>query len=492
MPEAQPNILWICTDQQRFDTIGALGNPHIITPNLDRLVDQGVAFTRTYCQNPICQPSRASFMTSLYPSTLHINGNGVEGFPSAVPLVSKLFRDGGYECGLVGKLHLNTVGRGVEKRTNDGYSYWHYSHAPHWHPPHYPITQGHDYADWVKARGGDLSALLNDPDGIPAKYHQTTWCGEKTREFIQKDRQRPWFASVNFFYPHPPFNPAKEYLGRYDPDAMPSPLYRPSDLHQQERLDLIPFQRKANPPDELEIGKRKGQTENYLGGRMDAGAVKSYYYALITQIDDQIGEIMDLLEETGQIDNTVVVFTSDHGEMLGDHGLLYKGCRFYEGGVRVPLIFNWPKRFQARTKATGLVELIDITPTLLDLADLPVPEHMQGRSLTPILFGRANPHRFREFARCESYDAESNNNRDGKPGYGTMIRTDRYKLVVYHGYDLGELYDLEKDAGEFDNLWDDPACRELKLSLMKKSFDATVLATDWGGAPNFQRRTKEI
>jgi len=120
---SKPNVLWICTDQQRYDTIHALGNETIRTPNLDQLVNGGVAFTRAYCQNPICQPSRASFMTSLYPSTLHVNGNGVNTFPKDVPLISKLFADAGYTCGLIGKLHLNAAFNGVEKRVDDGYTY---------------------------------------------------------------------------------------------------------------------------------------------------------------------------------------------------------------------------------------------------------------------------------------------------------------------------------------------------------------------------------
>lgn len=489
---AKPNILWICTDQQRFDTIAALGNPAIRTPNLDRLVTGGVAFTRAYCQNPICQPSRASFMTSLYPNTVHINGNGVDRFPENVPVVSKLFADAGYECGLIGKLHLNAVGHGVEERTDDGYTFWHYSHAPHWHPPHYPVTEGHGYADWVRSKGGDLGELLAHPDGIPKKFHHTTWCGEKTQEFISMNKGRPWFASVNIFYPHPPFNPPLEMLDAYDPDAMPPPLFRESDLEHQKHLDMIPFQREAYPPDKLDVGSRKGQAANYLGGRRDAGAIKAHYYALITHIDEWVGHLVDTLEKTGQRENTVIVFTSDHGEMLGDHGLIYKGCRFYEGGVHVPLIFNAPGLIEEGIRANGLVELLDIAPTLLDLAGLEIPGHMQGRSLNGVLKGNDDPEHIREFVRCESYDSNTNRNREGKSAYGTMYRDERYKCVVYHGYDLGEIYDLQEDPGEFENLWDNPAHQKLKYTLLKRSFDASILVSDWGGVPNVRRGSRVL
>ncbi|MCZ6632727.1 MAG: sulfatase-like hydrolase/transferase [bacterium] len=482
----KPNVLWICTDQQRYDTIGALGNETIRTPNIDGLVNGGVAFTRAYCQNPICQPSRASFMTGLYPSTLHVNGNGVNTFPENVPLISKLFADAGYRCGLVGKLHLNAAYDGVEKRVDDGYSYWHYSHTPHWQTANDP-SKGHDYVQWVAAQGEDLEAVLADPEGVPDRLHHTTWCAEKTKEFMVQNCDTPWFVNLNMFYPHPPFNPPREYLDLYDPDAMPGPLYRESDLAEQKRLDLIPVQREAAPPDQLAVGHREGQTGNYLGGRQDAGAMKAHYYALITHIDDHIGCLLDVLEETGQREHTIVIFTSDHGEFLGDHGLIYKGCRFYECMTRVPLIWNWPGQFESGVQASGLVELIDIAPTLLDLAGLEIPDHMQGCSLRPVLCGDASPDTIREFVRSEYYDAQGGKNRDGKSGFGTMYRDDRYKLVVYHGYDLGELYDLEEDPGEFENRWDDPEFRDLKLDLMKKSFDASMLITDWGGVPVVRR-----
>ncbi len=482
----KPNILWICTDQQRFDTIGALGNAVIETPHLDRLAESGVAFTHAYCQNPICQPSRASFMTGLYPSTLHVNGNGVETFPQNVPVVSRMFADAGYTCGLIGKLHLNAAYHGVEKRVDDGYTYWHYSHGPYSRLS--PDAKGNDYADWIRAQGEDPETVLFDPGGVPDRLHHTTWCVEKTSAFIRESVGRPWFASVNIFFPHKPFNPPREYLNRYDPDAMPPPLYRDSDQETQSQLDLIPTQGGLGTPDRLELGHTSGQTETFLGGRSDAGAAKAHYYALITHIDEQIGHLLDLLDEMGQRDNTLTIFTSDHGELLGDHGRVYKGCRFYEGLVRVPLIWHWPGQFAEGTRASGLVELIDIVPTLLDLCDLDIPDHIQGRSLRPILQGSQSPEIFRDHVRCEFYDAQHTLNSEGRTGYGTMYRDSRYKLVVYHEYDLGELYDLEEDPGEFDNRWNDPDYSPIKMDLMKKSFDASMLITDWGGVPCVRRR----
>jgi len=415
-------------------------------------------------------------------------GNGVEGFSPEVPVISKLIEQAGYRCGLIGNLHLSNTQNGVEKRTDDGFSYWQYGPSPHWGSPHYYKGEGNDYEAWLAKRGGDLDALLKDPRGFPEEYHHVTWGGQKTIEFIEKDKSKLWLACMNIFSPHPPLNPAREFRNRYDPDNLPEPLFGSKDLMQQAKLAPIPFPRKAGPPERLDIGDRKGQPPNYLDGRVDAGALKAAYYAVVTQVDDQIGKILQYLEKTGQRDNTLILFHSDHGDMLGDHGLIYKGCRFYEGLTRVPLIWNWRGRIPAGNVVPGLVELIDIAPTLLELLCQPVPDHMQGKSLAPVLRRQSDGHCHKSSVRCEYYDASAKTNSDGLPGYGTMYRDNRYKLIVYHQYDLGELYDLESDPDEFENLWDDHQHLQLKLDLMKKSFDATVLATDWGGAPNIRRK----
>lgn len=477
--DQRPNILWICTDQQRYDTVGALGNRYVSTPVVDQLVESGVAFTHAYCQSPICTPSRVGFLTGYYPSTVHLNGNGNGEFPpGAPPLVTKTLADAGYDCGLIGKLHLASAFEHIEPRIDDGYRYWQYSHAPRddW-------ATGHDYADWVRSRGAILGELTKDPAGVPAELHQTTWCAEKTIEFMRQPRSGPWLASVNIYDPHPPFNPPASYRALFDPSEMPQPLFRPSDLAQQQALSRIDFQSQVGEPHDLDIkspvlplSPDKEIQPGAVEAARDAQTLIAAYYAMIKLIDDQVGRILDALEETGQADNTVVIYTSDHGEMLGDHGLIQKGCRFYEGLVRVPLIWRGPGRLGAGLRSDALVELIDIAPTLLELAELPIPPRMLGRSLLPILSGATAPHRHRDFVRCEYYDALAQP--DGS--FATMYRDERYKLVVYHGHQLGELYDLAEDPGEFNNLWDDPAHLGLRAALMQRSFDASMLAMDRG------------
>lgn len=477
MADEKPNILWVCTDQQRYDTIRALGNPYVSTPNIDSLVEDGVAFTHAYCQSPICTPSRSSFLTGMYPSATHVNGNGNDYYPETYPLITRTLADIGYDCGLIGKLHLASAYRRIEPRANDGYRYWQYSHAPRddW-------KEGHDYADWVRSKGYILGELIKDPEGVPTELHQTTWCAEKTIDFIREEREGPWLASVNIYDPHPPFNPPHTYREQFDPEGIPEPIFKESDLDQQDRLSKIDFQSKVRTPDDLDIRnpiipKSPGSKINSeLIGKRDAKTLIAAYYAMIKQIDDQLGRILCVLDEIGQRENTVIIFTSDHGEMLGDHGLIQKGCRFYEGLVRVPLIFSWQGHFVDGLKSNALVELVDKVPTLLEIVGLPIPEQMHGRSLLSILKGESVANQHREFVRCEYYDAL--NQRDHS--FATMYRDERYKLVVYHGHAEGELYDLVDDPNEFNNLWDVSEKKDIKFNLLKRSFDSSMFAMDRG------------
>ena len=197
---------------------------------------------------------------------------------------------------------------------------------------------------------------------------------------------------------------------------------------------------------------------------------------MIKLIDDQFGRLVQFLEETGQLDNTLIIYSTDHGESLGDHGLIEKGCRFYEGLVHVPLIFSWPGIVQTNLQCKALVELMDITPTLLEIIGIPQPAYMQGQSLWPILTGSKLPESHKPIVRSEFFDALN------QPFHtrATMLRDEVFKLVVYHGLGLGELYNLEQDPGEFNNLWNEVGSSEIKNDMILKSFDASMIAVDLG------------
>jgi arylsulfatase len=455
-----PNILWICTDEQRWDTIHALGNAHIRTPHVDRLCAEGVAFTHAFCQSPICTASRSSFLTGMYPSSVHGCCNGNERWADGAPLVTKQLADAGYDCGLAGKLHLAGAYGGIEPRGDDGYRLFHWSHDPRdlW-------PEGHAYADWVHAQGHSLEAFAEEPAAVPSELTQTAWCADRAIEFLEEDRgDRPWLMSVNPFDPHPPLDPPQKYLDMYPAESLPGYPVGPDDAALQARFTDVDFGVPETPPD---LARRQ--------------QMQAAYFAMITQIDEHVGRMLEALQRSGQRENTIVVFMSDHGDMVGEHGLMHKGSRFYEPLVRVPLVISWPGHYRQGLVSDALVELTDLAPTFLAEAGLPAPATMQGRSLAPLLRGEAEPTVHRAFVRAEFYRALSPVDRTHIKGtYATMYRDGRHKLCVYHGKEHGELYDLQSDPGEFDNLWEDDGCHDLRFDLLRRSFDALAFATDVG------------
>ncbi len=486
----RPNILWICADQQRWDTLSCFGHAGAATPHLDRLASKGVAFDRAYAQSPICTPSRASFLTGMYPVAHQVHRNGNAFFPDHLDLLPRRFEEAGYHTGLIGKLHLSRSKGIVERRpAADGYKEFYWSHHP---DPDW--EHGHDYHEWLKNKGVDAHAVYNANraygPGVPADIHQTTWAGERARDFMSRNRDKPWFLSINLFDPHPPFDPPADYLARFDPKKMPAPIFAPSDLEHQKKFHDVDQQarvaidpRRGDPASELfEAAPLQAETE----GRdtppelYDAKYIRACYHAMIALIDEMVGSLIGTLEETGQIEDTLVVFMSDHGEMLGDHGILYKGCRFYEGMVRVPLIISWPGTVQEDAASGALVELVDIAPTLLEAAALPVPEFMQGKSLLPLLEGAAPLDRHKPYVLCEFFDALSLP--DGRGSRASMYFDGRYKLSVYHDVGLGELFDLRSDPSEFHDLWPKTECSTLKAELLTRHFNAMMMST--GRGPN--------
>ncbi|MFI6347068.1 sulfatase [Streptomyces sp. NPDC050560] len=469
----RPNVLWICTDQQRWDTLGSAGNTWTRTPHLDALAEGGVVFDAAYTQSPVCTPSRASFLTGRYPRTTGARQNG-QSLSEHEVLVTRTLADAGYVCGLAGKLHLSaahpSVSPGTEPRVRDGYSEFHWSHHP---DPDWPTNE---YEHWLRERGTTYSTPFLEGshhvmEGMPEEDHQTTWCANKAVEFIEahEDFENPWLFSVNIFDPHHPFDPPAAYLRRYLDrlDEIPLPAYEDGEL------DTKPvFQR-------IDHEGAYGGNEDFSYPRMsdrEHRLVRAAYWAMCDLIDAQVGRMLDALGRTGQRDNTIVVFSTDHGEMLGDHGIYLKGPYFYEAAVRVPLIVSFPGRVPPGRRAPELVELVDIAPTLLDAAGLPRTPGMQGRSLWPRLSGQDDTAEPREDVYCEYYNAMPWHP-DPKP-QATMIRTAAHKLVAFHGLDTGELYDLTADPGEHTNLWDSEDHAALKAELLIRLADRMAWTVD--------------
>ena len=470
---SRPNVLWICSDQQRFDTLGCYGNSFVHTPNLDRLAESGVLFENAFCQNPVCTPSRASFLTGRYPRTCRDRQNG-QSIPPDERLVTKLLNDAGYVCGLSGKLHVSACNpdtcKGTEPRIDDGYDEFHWAHSP---MDQHPTSE---YSNWLHEQGAVYASEKFEGQqyvetSLPEELHQTTWCAQKAINFIQRCAgfDSPWLFSVNMFDPHHPFDPPMAYLQRYLDriDEIPLPNYVPGELDGKP-----PFQERDSHGAYNSKREYDRDDIDQRGHRL----IRAAYWAMCDLIDVQVGRMIETLERTGQLDNTIIIYTSDHGEMLGDHGIYLKGPYLYDPAVHVPLIVSMPSKIKGGVRSKALVELVDLAPMLMGAAGLDIYAGMQGKSLWPLLTGQADPHTHRDDVYCESYNCVVRH-RDPK-AYTTMVRTRTHKLNAVHGLDCGELYDLQTDPNETTNLWESADHLDVKAAMLKRLVDRMAFTID--------------
>lgn len=470
----RPNILWLCTDQQRTDTLGCYGNPLVATPNIDRLAAMGVLFEQAYCQSPVCTPSRASFLTGRYPRTTRCRQNGQK-IPADEKLVSKMFAENGYLCGLAGKLHLAPchpdVCPGVEARIDDGYQSFDWSHA----------VGGHawaldDYLQWLDDRG---AALRREPiEGVRQTFYgndpeerQSTWCTDRALRFMRASRKfgHPWFMSVNFYDPHHPFDPPRELMDKYMAlgEQIPLPHYAEGELAGKPVYQRMDSEKAYNTNAAFDYAK---MTER------EHRAARASQWAMLEHLDTQVGRLLEALEASGELGHTIIVFMSDHGEMLGDHGIYWKGPYFYQELVRVPLIVAWPGRIASGVRSEALVELVDLAPTLLEAAGLPIYAGIQGKSLWPLLTGARDSGTHRDSVYCEYYNAQPWH--PDLPPQATMVFDGRCKLVRMHASKEGELYDLQADPEEYRNLYDVAQYAEAKTRLLELLSDRMAWTVD--------------
>ena len=464
---SQPNILWICSDQQRFDALGCYGNPWVQTPHLDRLAASGALFEQCYCQSPVCTPSRASLLTGRYPRTTRCRQNGQD-IPADEVLVTRLLAEAGYTCGLAGKLHLSAchpqAAPAGERRIQDGYHEFHWSHHP---APDWPTNE---YIRWLDGHGAQygtqpFAGSRHVRRGMPEALHQTTWCAEQAIGFIAHNARfsRPWLMSVNLFDPHHPFDPPEDLLRRYADHLRDVPL-----------PDYVPGELAGKPAVQLRChGGAYGHPRLYPAESMsptDHRWLRAAYWAMCDLIDRQVGRILAALEASGQAEHTVVLFMSDHGELLGDHGIYLKGPFFYDPAVHVPLIVSWPGHIPP-ARHPALAELVDLAPTLLEAAGVPPHPGMQGRSLwRDLTAGVLQPPRPDVYS--EYYNAAE------PDGFATMLRTETHKIVNHHGTGTGELYDLRQDPAETVNHWNDPGYAADKLMLLTRLCDRMAWTVD--------------
>jgi len=470
------NVLWIMTDQHRADCLGFMGHPVAQTPHLDRLAAEGVVFERAFCQSPVCMASRAALMTGRYPAAVRVRGMGV--LPPQETTLPEWLRRNGYSTGAFGKVHLTP-----EQYTRDQLG----SRVPvlDWRqfagPAHLaPIAddpyktdygfqvhvgcddagQGH-FKAWLRREAPHLADLRPEPwspDGpgdlvvspYPSEFHPTTYVASQAEQFIRSQSgDAPWLAFCSFIHPHHPFSPPADQIARYDGADIPLP-----ERKGGVEARLIP------PLPATAIG----EIDRYSTGLQRR--IVLHYLATISLIDDGVGRLVQALRDTGRMDDTVILFVADHGEFLGNHGLLRKPSLHYDETLRAPMLLRCPGL--ERRRVDGLVELVDLYPTLLGLLGIETNAGVQGidwsaelrdgrdvgrdeihsdmYDLAPVVFGKTHG----AYAACQT------------------LRTHHWKLNVFpdDGPQYGMLFHLAEDPDESRNLYDDPGCAAVREELL--------------------------
>ncbi len=454
----KPNIILIITDQQRYDTINALGFPYMDTPNLDRLAREGVSFDNCHITAPSCAPARASLFTGYYPHVTGIMRNGDRWQRSWVEDLAS----SGYHCVNIGKMHSNPFETPLgfheryvvenKDRYLEGRYYfdeWDKALAAHGlvKQQRESYRQRADYRERMGAFSWDL----------PPHLQSDNFVGGLAQWWLRSHPQaQPLFLQIGFPGPHPPYDPTPDAAIEYIDRELPLPNVTQAELDSQPP----PFQRLRQHNTEID---HDSIVHLEKPTRLQLQRLRAYYAANVSMIDQQVGQIMAALDEQGYLENSIVIFTSDHGDCLGDHGHIQKWT-MYDIITRVPALFWAPGRFQAGARSGDLCQWMDIGPTILELAGLQPPPNMQAQSLLPALNNETWSGRELVFAEHPA---------DGvyEGPYMTMARSERYKLVHFAGQPYGQLFDLRADPWEVDNRWDDEALAGTKRDLLDALLD---------------------
>jgi arylsulfatase len=509
----QPNFLFIITDQHRADHLGCYGNPIVRTPHIDAIAARGLRFNRFHVATPVCMPNRASIMTGRMPSVHRSRSNGIPLSLDATTF-SQLLLEHGYDTALIGKCHLQNMEDrpplvdpedvGTLKPT-PGYAEATHSDLEHaayrqelrstWTDPGHRLTLPYygfsyvelcnhhgdetygDWSRWAAAQMHDFEAHRGPGRGIPdARFsapqarrtplpehlYSSAYIAERSVDYLRRHvasgSRRPFFLKCSFPDPHHPFTPPGKYWDMYSPDSVqvPETCAEPGPdapahvrwIHEERRQgkSLLTAQRM------------------FAVSAAETREILALTYGMITMIDDAVGRILNALRESGLADNTVVVFTSDHGDYMGDHGLMLKGPIHYQGLVRIPFIWSDPAASQTGTSTESLGSSIDIARTVLARAGIAPVNGMQGRNLAPQPgVPAANE--------PDSILIEDDNQRAylgfSEPVRARTLVTASHRLTLYLGADWGELYDLNADPLERHNLWEqEPVLRGALLERM--------------------------
>ncbi len=519
-----PNFLFIITDQQRADHLGCYGNPLLKTPNIDAIAARGTRFDRFYVVDPICMPNRSTIMTGRMPSLHGVRHNGIALSREHTTFVDVL-RAAGYRTGLVGKAHLqNMTGLpasfgysppdGLDppppgfsdafhgERSGPGYdleqpadwsdkglsgfgeSFYGFDHVELC-TFHGDMVRGH-YLNWLAERdpeaarrwGPEGSASSADrpapqarKPAVPAELYPTAYIAERTIAWLEARANapsgEPFFLQCSFPDPHHPFTPPGKYWDMYDP----ADIELPATFHDRSNNPIPPLQALY---DEQAAGTAdRSFVRPFAVTEEEARSCIALTYGMIAFIDDAVGQILATLDRLGLAENTVVIFTSDHGDWMGDHGIMLKGPLHYQGLVRIPFLWADPEGGQS-PQNDGLASSLDIARSVLTRAGIAPFNGCQGQDLNPMRAGGASAH--------DGVMIEQTTQRPylgfTKPVRIHTFIDERWRLTFWQGVPWGELYDLERDPAERTNLWDDPAHAATRAELTERMLRAAIDLND--------------
>ena len=484
MENNRPNILLITSDQQHWNTLGCL-NPEIQTPHLDSLGQDGTLFHRAYCPNPTCTPTRASIITGKYPSQHGAWSLGTKLLEDE-HTVGEDFTDAGYRTALVGKAHFQPLRGSDEFPSLESYpilqdlDFWRNFNDPFYGFEHVELARNHadeahvgqHYAIWMEEKGlSNWRDYFSPPTGnakgqyrtwpIPEEFHYDTWIAERTNALMESYQQNGenFFLWASFFDPHPKYLVPEPWDTMYDPDSLTVPSVTEGEHEKNPIHFQMTQQRKPDFSEWRETGKGIHGFRSHLRDRDELAKDIAVYYGMVSLMDKYIGEILAKLDELGIADNTLVVFTSDHGHFYGQHGLIAKGAFHYEDVIRVPFLVRYPGVVPAGTQSDALQTLVDLAPTFLSAAGIDIPLGMTGVDQTPVWYGQE--------PQARDHIIVENHHEPTTVHVKTYV-DNRYKLTVYYNKDYGELFDLQEDPGEINNLWNSTEHTELKADLVMK------------------------
>lgn len=439
------NIILIMTDQQHFDSLGAHGTSEARTPNIDRLAKGGLLFKNHFVTNPVCSPSRGSIMTGKHISEHGLWANGCT-LPEENVTIPQALKSAGYTTAHFGKLHLtNILGReevhpsygfdvcevseGDQHLTDDVWGAWLKENNPQLHAAYFKQEE-------------EMPHQAGYKNVLDEAHHLSTFITDRSVSWLKgaAAKTNPFFLSVGYFDPHHHFNPCDPYYSEFEDTPMSEPKYNPES--------------KETRPDHIK--GRVGETVK----KEEITKMRRAFHAMVSHIDACVGRIVSVLEKEGMADDTVILFTSDHGDMLGNHNIYFKGPMMFDDLLRVPFIVSG-----GGLQSGAFDELtsgVDILPTICSIADAPIPDLVSGKT---IVTGEGEL--FPEGKRNHII-AEWDNNSGGADDSVRCIRTDSKKLVYYPGKDFGELYNLKEDPEEFYNRYNDPAYKNDLLEMKEK------------------------